>query len=69
VCIVYLQGEDPARSIATLAALDHPFDRWFKQEVKRLHGIDFNQPPASPLREVVYESGAGRVRLMGIGAI
>jgi hypothetical protein len=56
MCIVYLVGDDPVRSIQTLAASSHPFDQWVKEEVKLVHGIDFNQPPAGPLPEVIVES-------------
>jgi len=56
--IIYLEGDDPAASIQALGRSDHPFDRWFKERVKLVHGIDFDQPPAGPLPEVVMEARA-----------
>lgn len=67
--IAYLEGDDPLRSVQALAQSDHPFDRWFKEQVKLVHGIDFNQPPAGPLPEVVHDSVSRPPRPSGVGGI
>ena len=52
--IVLLEGEDPARANREFAASDSAYDRWFKQEVGSMTGIDFNQPlPVLP--ELVFD--------------
>jgi hypothetical protein len=55
MAIVHLEGEDAAGSFQKWAESDHPFDVWFKQQVGPLYGIDFNQPPAGPPSQMVYE--------------
>ena len=50
---VYLEGDDFAHTFQTLAASQEPFDVWFKDKAKKVHGVDFNQPPAGPLPERV----------------
>ena len=44
VALVVQEGEDPERSNALLAASNHPFDVWFKEQVMGLHGLDLSQP-------------------------
>lgn len=45
VALVVQEGEDPERARALLAASDHPFDVWFKEQVLDLHGLDLSQAP------------------------
>jgi len=54
--IVYLESGDLPGAFQTLANSDHPYDRWFKEQAKSVHGIDFNQPPPGPLPEAIYDS-------------
>ncbi|MCH8061575.1 MAG: hypothetical protein IH861_03625 [Chloroflexi bacterium] len=54
--IVYLEGEDLARTFQTLAASEEPLDVWLKEQAKSVHGIDFNKPRSAPLPELVYDS-------------
>ncbi len=49
-----LEG-DPQGAIGKLAGSDHPFDRWFKEQVREIHGVDFNQPMAGPPPEQIFE--------------
>ena len=46
VVAVYLEGEDPVEGNRRLAASNAPFDRWFKDELKKLFPpeVDFDQP-------------------------
>ena len=41
--MLILEG-DPLGAVTKLAGSDHPFDRWFKERVREVHGVDFNQP-------------------------
>jgi hypothetical protein len=45
-CSVYLEGDDPAEGNRLFAASQSPFDRWFKDECKKIFPpeIDFDQP-------------------------
>ena len=54
--IVYLEGEDLARTFQKLAASQEPLDVWLKEQAKSVHGIDFNKPRLAPLPELVYDS-------------
>jgi hypothetical protein len=46
IVAVYLEGEDPFEGNRKFAASSAPFDRWFKDELKKLvpPEIDFDQP-------------------------
>ena len=50
--VALLEGADPAASMATLAASTHPYDVWFKEWVKDIHGIDFSQAQGPPATQV-----------------
>jgi hypothetical protein len=52
--ILTLDG-NPAGAIQKLAASDQPFDRWFKEQARAVHGVDFNQPLPAPSPELVFE--------------
>src|SRR5262245_11675961 len=54
VVIVYLEGPDLAHSLQSLAQSQAPFDRWFRAEVRAVHGIDFTQTPRAPLPLPLY---------------
>jgi hypothetical protein len=51
--VLTLEG-DPQRAIAKLGTSDHPFDRWFKERVREIHGVDFNQPLPGPAPEEIF---------------
>jgi hypothetical protein len=53
VCIVVLEG-DPPGAMAKLAASEHDFDRWFRDQVKAVHGVDFALPPPGPPPEQIF---------------
>src|SRR5689334_16602021 len=52
--LVVLEG-DPPGAIGKLAASDHPFDRWFKEQTREIHGVDFNQPLPGPPPVQIFE--------------
>ncbi len=53
MCVVYWETDDPARVFQKWASSDNPFDRWFLEQLKEIHGIDLTQPP--PPNELIYE--------------
>ena len=56
VIAAYIEGEDPAAGNGKFAASNAPFDRWFKDELKKLFPaeIDFDQPV--PGVEEIFDS-------------
>jgi len=53
MCIVNLEADDPGRLFEELASSDKPFDRWYVQQLKEIHGIDLSQP--LPPNELAFE--------------
>ncbi len=53
--IYYSEGKDLSKSFSDWAASKNLFDVWFKQELKELTGIDFNNPPEGPLPEQIFK--------------
>src|SRR5579859_852865 len=51
--VLVLEG-DPEGAIGKLGASDHPFDRWFKEQVREIHGVDFNQTLPGPPPEQIF---------------
>jgi len=46
--VVRLDGEDPARAVTALAESDDPFDRWYAEREREIHGgplLDGGEPP------------------------
>lgn len=39
IVILVIEAADPARAMAALADPQHPFDRWFADQVRAFHGI------------------------------
>ena len=54
--IVYMEGEDLEQNFRAFADSQEPFDLWFKEQAKLVHGIDFNEPPSAPFPELVLSS-------------
>ena len=53
--VLYFEGKDPAQFMSKIASSKDPFDTWFKQQVKEVHGLDFSQLAAAPVPEVGVE--------------
>jgi hypothetical protein len=56
--IVYMRGEDLARSLAILAQSDDEFDRWFKQQLLAVAGIDLDDAPEMEFPELLLSYAA-----------
>jgi hypothetical protein len=54
IAIVSIETEDPEQVISQVATSDLPFDRWFRQQMKELHGLDVTQPKAAPPKELIF---------------
>ena len=56
IAIVHLEAEEPEQVILQLAASDLPFDRWFRQQLQEVHGLDVTQPKVvAPSTEVIFD--------------
>jgi hypothetical protein len=53
--IVCTEVRDLDEAARAYAASEHPFDAWFKQQVRRISGVDPNRQPAGPFTEQVFE--------------
>jgi hypothetical protein len=54
--VMRLEG-DPLGALEKLAASDHPFDVWFRDRCREVHGIDLTQPLPGPPPEQVFRAG------------
>jgi hypothetical protein len=56
VAVVFLEADDIPASMQALATSDDPFDRWFRELVKDVHGIDMSEggPPPELLLEATF---------------
>jgi hypothetical protein len=53
LAVVYIQADDES-GIATFAASDAPLNRWFRDQMKQVHGIDIADagPPPTKVHDV-----------------
>ena len=51
VAVVYLEADDLEAAFAGLGSSPAPFDRWFREMAREIHGIDLEQgfPPPEQL--------------------
>ena len=43
VAVVYVEGDDPGAGIAQFGSSDDPFNTWFREQMKEVHGVDISQ--------------------------
>ena len=48
LAMLYFEGKEPAKVMATFAASTGSFATWFKQQIKEIYGLDLGQLPALP---------------------
>jgi hypothetical protein len=54
LAIVYLEVEYPEQLARHLGTSDHPFDRWLRQQLLELYGLDLTHPPQCQRNELVF---------------
>ncbi len=59
VAIVYLEADDVAAAFAALATSAEPFDRWFREHVRGVHGVDLEDGFTAP--ELVLDFDVNRI--------
>jgi hypothetical protein len=52
---VTYEAQDIPRVFASLASSQEPYDVWFREQVKDIHGVDFSQGLPGPLPEVFID--------------
>lgn len=55
MAIVYLEAPDIPRVFEGYGSSQEPFDVWFREQVKDIHGVDFSEPLPGPLPEVLID--------------
>jgi predicted ester cyclase len=53
--IISFDARDPETALRGMATSTAPFDRWFREKVLDLHGLDLAQAPAAPPSERVFD--------------
>jgi len=56
MAIVLFEGPGAEDHMQRLAASDNEFDRWHRDNIKEVHGMDITQPPPGPLPELYVDS-------------
>ena len=56
--IVLVEGPGADGLMQKLAASDNEYDRWFRDKIKEVHGMDITQLPPGPLPELYVDSAA-----------
>jgi hypothetical protein len=57
--VVYLEAENIERALMGLATSQEPFDQWWHEQIKAIHGIDLTQPPPGPPNEQIMDFSRG----------
>jgi hypothetical protein len=52
VAVVYLEADDIGAAMTAIATSQEPFDRWFRDRMQEIHGVDLAEP-ATPPHQVV----------------
>ena len=55
VFIMTIDSNDLAGAFAAYAASDEPFERWEKQQIEEMTGVDLGKPLAGPLPETLFD--------------
>ncbi len=45
VAVVYIEADDPGAAMAGMGSSEEPFDRWFRERISDIIGLDLTQPP------------------------
>jgi hypothetical protein len=43
IAVVYVEGEDPLASVTQFSSSDEPLNRWFREQMKEVHGVDISK--------------------------
>ena len=55
LCVIFVEGPGADKLTEGLSKSDQPYDKWFREELAQIHGIDFSQgPAAAPKSELAF---------------
>ena len=55
LAVVYIETQNIPRFFEGLASSQEPFDVWFREQAKQIHGVDFSEPLPGPLPEAIVD--------------
>ena len=55
MAVVYLEAQDIPRVFEGMGSSQEPFDVWFREQVKDIHGLDLAQPLPGPFPEAIVD--------------
>jgi hypothetical protein len=58
--MVYRDAPNAGMNMAQLASSSHPFDKWYRESVQKIAGMDFTSIPPGPPPQVAFEWTNGR---------
>lgn len=50
VAVVYIEADDPGAAMAGMGSSEEPFDRWFRERIQDIFGLDLSQPAPPPVQ-------------------
>ncbi len=53
IAVVYVEGDDPEAGVAQFGSSDEPFNVWFRDRMKEVHGLDISE--AAPQGTKVHD--------------
>jgi hypothetical protein len=56
VAVVMIEADDIGQAMGTLASSDDPFDVWFRDHIKNVHGMDLADAPPPPEQVLDYRA-------------
>jgi hypothetical protein len=48
LAVVYLEAEDVGAAMQAIGTSEAPFDRWFRDTMQEVHGVDLAEPAPPP---------------------
>lgn len=55
VAVVRVDADEPEHLMSRLVASEHPFDRWFKGQLRNICGLDLTPAALGPTMELVFD--------------
>jgi hypothetical protein len=59
ISVIYLEADDMGAALSVLETSDEPFDRWFREHLRQVHGTTWASALAAP--ELVLDFDTNRI--------
>ena len=56
VSVLCLEADDPGFAMQGMGTSSDPFDEWFRERVRDIHGVDLASPPPPPEQVLDYKA-------------